>query len=129
MKSEDVVKDLIRIEVQTRYLDSDSHPEKNQFVFSYRIRISNQESHSLQLISRHWYITNSFGITEEIQGLGVVGLQPQIEPGDTFEYESLCPLLTSTGSMKGYYHFVTEKGDKISIPIPEFFLVAPQSLH
>jgi ApaG protein len=119
----------VKIESYVSYLPKDSQPEQSLFVFAYKIRIQNLGSEAIKLLSRHWIITNALDEVEEVKGLGVVGLQPKIEPGSTFEYESLCPLTTSTGSMKGFYHFVREDGSRMTQEIPEFFLVAPQALH
>lgn len=127
--SPELVTPQVKIETHVRYLDHESNPEQGQFVFTYRIRIVNTSKQSLQLISRQWMITDSIGRTEEVQGLGVVGQQPKIASGDVFEYESFCPLPTSSGSMKGFYHFVDESGVKVSVPISEFYLIAPYALH
>lgn len=112
-----------------QYVTEESKPEQNYFFFSYKICIKNKGSETAQLMSRHWIITDADGQNEEVKGPGVVGLQPKIQPGQTFEYESACPLTTPTGSMKGTYSMVTENGDHLQIEIPEFYLVCPQALH
>lgn len=89
----------------------------------------NQSSQPAQLMARRWIITDGFGQTEEVRGAGVVGLQPKIQPGQAFEYESACPLMTTSGSMKGSYQFLAEDGSTFDVEIPEFYLIAPQSLH
>jgi len=119
----------IDIQSQVKYLENESRPEQGLFVFGYKIKIQNKSSQAVKLLSRHWIITNGLDEIEEVQGAGVVGLQPTIEPNGIFEYESLCPLTTSTGTMKGFYHFITESGHRFEQEIPEFFLVAPQALH
>lgn len=117
------------IRVKVVYVPAESRPEKAYHFFAYKISITNNGSSSAQLMSRHWIITDSSGHKEEVRGPGVVGIQPKIQPGQTFEYDSACPLNTSTGSMKGTYHFVGENGETFSVEIPEFYLIAPSALH
>ena len=112
-----------------QYVGDESKPEQNYFFFSYKISIKNKGTEPAQLMSRHWIITDGTGRVEEVRGPGVVGLQPKIQPGQSFEYESACPLTTPTGSMKGFYSMVTEDGENVQIEIPEFYLVCPQALH
>lgn len=111
------------------YIPGESKPEQNYFFFAYRISIKNEGNATAQLMSRHWVITDALGHTEHVRGPGVVGLQPKIQPGQTFEYESACPLHTSTGSMQGEYQMVADNGETFTVQIPEFYLIAPQSLH
>lgn len=111
------------------YVPEESHPEQGSHLFSYRIRITNTGSAPAQLMSRHWIITDAYGHKEEVRGPGVVGMQPKIQPGQTFEYESACPLTSSTGTMKGQYQFVMENGESFAVQVPEFYLIAPSSLH
>ena len=118
-----------QIEVATAYVPHESDPENRHYFFAYKISIKNLGQQSAQLISRHWIITDAFGRFEEVRGPGVVGLQPKILPQQSFEYESACPLSTNTGSMRGFYHFLTEDGETIPVEISEFFLVAPQAIH
>lgn len=94
----------IRVEVQSYFVPFQSQPENSAFLFAYRVRITN-ESHptTVKLVSRRWIITDGRGRTQEVQGQGVVGHQPELPPGATFEYESACPLRTPNGSMKGEY--------------------------
>lgn len=117
------------ISVTSVFVPQESQPEHKNYFFAYKIQIKNTSNFTAQLMSRHWIITNAFGHEEEIRGPGVVGLQPQIKPGQFFEYESACPLQTSTGSMKGFYHFISENGEPFTIEIPEFYLVAPTAIH
>ncbi len=117
------------ITAKVTYVDSESKPENNYFLFAYKITVSNTGSGSAQLLSRHWIITDNLGHTEEVRGAGVVGQQPKILQGQSFEYESACPLTTSSGSMRGTYQMVGEDGLKFDIEIPEFFLIAPSALH
>lgn len=119
----------IQIDVAVVYVPQESLPEKRTFFFAYKISIKNLGQSPAQLMSRHWIITDAFNRIEEVRGPGVVGLQPKINPQQSFEYESACPLTTNTGSMRGYYHFQTEDGETIRVEIPEFYLVAPQAVH
>lgn len=119
----------IQVSTQITYVESESKPDQNYFFFAYKISIQNGGNKPAQLISRHWIITDAMGHIEEVRGPGVVGLQPKINPGNSFEYESACPLPTSSGTMRGEYQFTTEDGDTFIVPISEFYLVAPQALH
>lgn len=127
MSSSGLVK--FEIKVKASYIDSESNPENHFYFFAYHITIKNIGKIPAQLISRHWIISDSNGRIEEVKGPGVVGQQPKIEPTKQFEYESSCPLNTSSGSMKGFYNFITDEGENFSVEIPEFFLVAPCCLH
>jgi ApaG protein len=111
------------------YVPGESKPDQGYHFFAYRMSIKNESTAPAQLMSRHWVITDAMGRTEEVRGPGVVGLQPKIQPGQTFEYESACPLHTNVGSMKGQYHMVADSGETFTVEIPEFYLVAPQALH
>ena len=93
------------------------------------VRITNTGAHPAQLISRHWIITDGAQRTEEVRGLGVVGQQPLLPPGESFEYTSGCPLPTPVGTMKGTYHCVGENGVPFEVDIPEFVLAMPRTLH
>ncbi len=118
-----------QVSTQITYVESESKPDQNYFFFAYKINIQNLGNKPAQLISRHWIITDALGHIEEVRGPGVVGLQPKINPGSSFEYESACPLPTSSGTMRGEYQFATEDGDTFIVPITEFYLIAPQALH
>lgn len=118
-----------QISTVVHYVESESQPESNFHFFSYKIKISNVGNTTAQLMSRHWIITDGHGQSEEVRGPGVVGLQPKINPGQSFEYESACPLNTSCGTMKGSYQMVAEDGQSFEVEIPEFYLVAPTALH
>lgn len=119
----------IQIKINSSYISHESRPEENYHLFAYKISIANNGHQTAQLMSRHWIITDALGQTEEVRGPGVVGLQPKITPGQTFEYESACPLNTSSGSMRGAYQMVTDEGEVFAVEIPEFYLIAPQALH
>ena len=129
MQSEQTSSVSFRIESTVKYLAAESKPDSNYHLFTYRIRITNHGSSSAQLLSRHWIITDGFGRVEEVRGPGVVGQQPRLSPGQSFEYDSACPLMTTSGSMRGSYQMQFENGELREIEIPEFFLVAPQALH
>lgn len=118
-----------KITTTTVYVDSESTPTENKFFFAYKIHIKNTGNSTAQLISRHWIITDARGHVEEVTGPGVVGLQPKIPPGQSFEYDSACPLTTSSGTMKGFYHFTNEDGENFEVTIPEFYLIAPTAVH
>ncbi len=119
----------IQVNVVATYVPAESRPEQGFHYFSYKISITNTGSRTAQLMSRHWTIVDGMGRTEEVRGPGVVGLQPKINPGQTFEYESGCPLHASSGSMKGSYQMASEDGETFEVNIPEFYLIAPQALH
>ena len=118
-----------KITTTTVYVESESAPEQHRYFFAYKISIKNNGNSTAQLMSRHWIITDALGHIEEVKGPGVVGLQPKITPGQSFEYDSACPLKTSSGSMKGYYQFIDESGETFEIEIPEFYLIAPTAVH
>ena len=111
-----------RVEVQPQYLPEQSAPEQGLFSFAYTITIRNAGDVPAQLISRHWIITNELGEIEEVKGLGVVGQQPLLKPGQAFEYTSGCRLRTATGTMQGRYFCVAEDGERFEVDIPLFVL-------
>ena len=119
----------IRVQVETRYLPEQSSPSDNQYLFAYRIRISNEGAETAQLISRHWIITDADGHVEQVQGPGVVGEQPVLAPGSAFEYTSFCPLRTSVGTMQGTYQMVRANGDGFDAVIAPFTLATPNALN
>lgn len=119
----------VRIEVSTEYDPSRSFPEHNRWFYLYTVEISNDGSETVQLVSRHWIITDASGHVEEVKGPGVVGESPVLEEGDTFQYTSGCPLTTPYGTMHGTYQMVTADGDRFDAQIAEFVLGEPRSLH
>lgn len=119
----------VRIEVTTEYDSTRSFPEHNRWFYLYTVEISNEGSETVQLVSRHWIITDASGHVEEVKGPGVVGESPVLEEGESFEYTSGCPLSTPYGSMHGAYQMVTADGDRFDAKIGEFVLGQPQSLH
>jgi len=116
----------IRISVETKYQHSQSDALANRYIHSYRITISNESSHEVQLLKRHWYIVNSKGIVREVEGDGIIGKQPILAPGDSHQYVSWSPLNTDLGKMHGYYTFTKVKEEEFfSVHIPEFKLICP----
>jgi ApaG protein len=119
----------VEIAVRTQYLPEQSKPDRTQHVFTYTITIKNTGTVPSQLISRHWVITDANNKVQEVRGLGVVGHQPLLKPGEQFEYTSGTQLETPTGSMTGEYFFVAEDGHRFEVTIPEFVLSEPRALH
>lgn len=119
----------ITIAVTTQYVAEQSDPAINRHVFAYNVEIRNTGNVSAQLISRHWLITDADGQVQEVRGLGVVGHQPLLEPGQGFEYTSGCQLATPVGTMKGSYQMTAEDGVQFEAPIAEFMLSMPRVLH
>lgn len=119
----------VTVSVEPRYLDTESVPEKNVFVWAYTVRIENRGQDTLQLRTRHWKITDGYGRTQEVHGAGVIGEQPVLKPGQVFEYTSGTPLATTTGIMSGSYAMQTSDGRLIDIDIPAFSLDLPDISH
>ncbi len=119
----------LSVAVEPRYVADQSNPAKQQFVFAYTVRITNTGERPAQVISRHWVITDGDRGEQDVRGLGVVGQQPLLAPGETFEYTSGCPLTTPVGTMRGSYHCVGENGVPFDVEIPEFVLAMPRTLH
>jgi ApaG protein len=118
----------IRVHAVAHYLAHESLPEEGQYVFAYKITISNEGDQAARLLSRHWIILDADNRREEVKGPGVVGETPRIEPGKDFEYMSGCPLETPWGTMEGSYLFERDDGSQFRANIGRFFLVAPQLL-
>jgi ApaG protein len=119
----------IEVTAKPTYLADQSDPAKSQFVFAYTITITNTGSVSAQLISRHWFITDSEHKVQEVKGLGVVGQQPVLKPGERFEYTSGASLPTPVGTMHGTYQMLAEDGHSFDATIPSFTLSVPRTLH
>jgi ApaG protein len=119
----------IRVQVRSAYLAERSSPRESQYVFQYYVRISNVGTETAQLVSREWVITNADGEVERVKGPGVVGEQPVLPPGGSFEYSSFCPLKTAVGSMHGSYQMVTDKGEPFDAAIDPFTLAVPNALN
>ncbi len=112
----------IEIDVETRYLASRSDPSRNFYFYAYQITITNHGEERVQLVARHWIITDAQGRQEEVEGPGVVGEKPTLDPGESFTYSSGCPLTTPMGSMRGWYHFMGDEGERFRAEIPPFAL-------
>lgn len=124
------ITDGVKISVETIYQPEYSNPVNEHFMFAYKIQIENLSNYSVQLMRRHWFIFDSNGSHREVEGEGVVGLQPVIEPGESHEYVSGCNLKTDFGTMKGNYQMRrTVDGEEFDVNIPEFYLIAPYRLN
>ena len=115
----------IRVDVETRFVASESDPAEPRYVFAYTITIGNHGDESAQLLNRYWLITNGDGAQQEVRGPGVVGNQPLLAPGEAFRYTSACVLETAVGVMEGHYEFQASDGTLFEVPIPAFSLEAP----
>jgi ApaG protein len=115
----------VRVSVQAKYDPSRSNPQQSQWFFLYTVKISNEGQDTVQLISRHWIITDGMEHVEEVRGPGVVGNQPVLKPGQSFEYTSGCPLTTPFGLMHGTYQMVNQGDEKFDIEIAPFTLTEP----
>ncbi len=119
----------IKITVTPHYLQEQSEPENNQYIFAYTVHMENQGDTAAQLLTRHWIITDSEGKTEEVRGPGVVGEHPHLKPGESFEYTSGAILQTPVGAMMGSYQMRDENGDLFDAVIPAFTLSAEVVFH
>lgn len=119
----------IDIQVQTAFLSEHSKPEQNRYVFSYTITIANTGSETAKLLSRHWLITDSNDRTQEVRGEGVIGEQPVLAPGESYQYSSGAIIETAVGTMEGSYQMISESGIKFDAPIALFTLAQPSALH
>lgn len=129
MFSSEAVTDGIRVQVRSEYSPERSSPADSQWFFLYTIEISNESQQTVQLVSRHWIITDAEGRVEEVRGPGVVGQQPVLEPGESFTYTSGCPLTTSFGTMEGTYQMITSTGTRFDAKIAPFTLSEPYTIH
>jgi ApaG protein len=119
----------VRVHVKSSYDADRSRPSQGQWFFLYTITIENRGSETVQLLTRHWIITDATGHVEEVRGPGVVGEQPTLGPGESFEYTSGCPLTTPFGTMKGTYQMITAHGERFDAQIAEFELSEPYTVH
>lgn len=119
----------IDVEVEPFYLADRSQPDEARYVWAYRVTIFNNSDDAVQLMARYWRITDGAGKVEEVRGPGVVGEQPELNPGDTFQYTSGCPLRTPSGFMVGTYTMQTPQGDHFEVAIPAFSLDLPEAQH
>jgi ApaG protein len=129
MASSETVTNGIRVTVTSRYSPDDSHPASSRWFFLYTVNIQNESDVTVQLVSRHWIITEAAGQVEEVRGPGVVGQQPVLEPGQSFAYTSGCPLSSPYGSMRGSYQMVTAGGRRFDAQIASFTLRGPFTVH
>jgi len=113
------------VRVSVSYLPEQSEPRRGRWFWAYHVRIENEGDVAVQLLTRHWVITDGRGLRHSVEGEGVVGEQPQIAPGASFDYVSGCPLQTPTGSMQGSYHMIAADGTAFDVDIPKFALIAP----
>ena len=119
----------VSVSSQTQYLPDQSDESAGRYVFAYTITIRNAGKMAAQLVSRHWIITDAEGLVQEVRGLGVVGAQPLLQPGESFEYTSGAAIATPVGTMRGTYQMVAQDGTRFDAPIPEFTLSVPRVLH
>ena len=119
----------VRVSVQSEYAPERSQPARNQWFFLYTVTISNEGDDAVQLLARHWIITDGKGRVEEVRGPGVVGKQPTLAPGESFEYTSGCPLPTPFGIMEGTYQMTTASGERFDAKIAPFTLSEPYTVH
>ena len=129
MPASETVTRGIRVSVETQYDPTRSSPQQSQWFFLYTIRITNEGPVTAQLMTRHWVITDATGHVEEVKGPGVVGEQPVLAEGQSFEYTSGCPLTTPFGSMRGSYQMTTVDGEQFDAEIAEFILREPHAMH
>ncbi|MDZ5697111.1 MULTISPECIES: Co2+/Mg2+ efflux protein ApaG [Phyllobacteriaceae] len=115
----------IEVRVEPFFLPDHSDPEESRYVWAYQVTIANFSQDTVKLISRYWHITDGLGRVQEVSGEGVIGEQPELEPGDSFQYTSGCPLTTSSGIMVGRYTMRTRQGDLFEVDIPAFSLDLP----
>jgi ApaG protein len=119
----------IRVEVLSRHSPENSRPGQGEWVFEYTVRITNQGTETVQLLTRHWIITDALEEPVEVKGPGVIGKQPVLAPGESFKYSSWCPLKTPTGMMRGTYQMATPDGREFDIEIAPFALKARYTVH
>ena len=122
-------KNNIKIDIKTEYVPELSNNEDSMFYFSYKVKIENMGSKKVQLLSRHWDIKDGLGRKKSVNGEGVIGKKPIINPGEYYEYKSYCPLKTEFGSMDGFYTMKDENGNLFKTIIPNFGLISPESIN
>jgi ApaG protein len=129
MFSSEAVTRGIRVRVLSEYSPEKSRPAENEWFFLYTVTIANESNVPVQLLTRHWIITDGTGRVEEVRGPGVVGKQPTLQPGESFEYTSGCPLTTAFGIMEGTYQMVAAGGERFDAKIAPFTLSEPYTVH
>jgi ApaG protein len=127
--SSEAVTRSVRVRFTARYSKARSEPLRNLWFFLYTIEITNESPDTVQLISRHWTITDAEERIEEVRGLGVIGQQPTLDPGESFEYTSGCPLKTPFGTMHGTYQMVTAEDDRFDVKVAPLTLSEPYTIH
>ncbi len=113
----------VEIEAAAQYLKGRSFPDQRRWLYAYLIKMTNQGSGAITLLRRHWVITDANGETREVRGDGVVGEHPRLEPGESYEYRSMCDLSTAWGTMEGSYTFMDDEGEELEVAVGRFFLV------
>ncbi len=124
----DITTDGIRVQVFPEYIPEQSNPAENRYEFSYKVIITNSGNKKVKLLYRHWIIINAEGDLEKVEGPGVVGYTPELEPGESFEYRSQCPLNTNWGTMEGNYTMLLDDGSRFEAVIDRFYLVSDEVL-
>jgi ApaG protein len=119
----------VRVFVESEYAPERSDPARNEWFFLYTVRITNEGGETVQLLTRHWIITDGAGHVEEVRGPGVVGKQPVLKPGESFEYTSGCPLTTPFGVMEGTYQMIAQSGERFDAKVAPFTLSEPYTVH
>ncbi len=122
--SSDITTEGLRVQVFPEYLEEQSNPELNRFVFTYRVVITNDGERWAKLVARHWIIINAEGDREDVEGPGVVGFTPELYPGESFEYSSSCPIDTGWGTMEGSFKMIRDDGEKFEAKVGRFYLVS-----
>lgn len=122
-------KHSIEVDATTSFLEAQSEPEADRYVFAYTITIRNNGQQPAKLLNRHWIITDANGKVQEVRGEGVVGEQPHLSPGEFFRYTSAAMIETPVGTMRGEYDMVSDEGERFEAPIPAFTLAVPRTLH
>jgi ApaG protein len=119
----------IRVIVRPQFLENQSQPDERKYVWAYTVTLENLGGDTVKLLTRHWIITDALGRKQEVRGDGVIGEQPTLRPGDSFQYTSGCPLTTSSGVMSGSYGMINSKGEGFDVVIPAFSLDSPYDKH
>jgi ApaG protein len=125
----EAVTENIKVSVRPQFLEGQTKPDENKFVWAYTVTVENKGAETVTLLTRHWIITDGFGRRQDVRGDGVVGEQPLLEPGQSFQYTSGCPLTTPSGMMVGSYGMITSAGRPFDVAIPAFSLDSPHDQH
>jgi ApaG protein len=129
MEGSDAVTAGIRVKIRSVYLSDRSDPVNHHWVYAYRVTIQNEGSRPARLLSRHWIITNGHGVQDHVQGAGVIGETPRLDPGEQFQYTSGCPLDTAMGTMHGTYQMVRDDGTRFDAEVAPFTLAEPFAVN